>query len=133
MLECKVQPCVYCWTSRQIRICLYCGELCERRVNKHLLEKYGDEPEVLEAFAKKGIKKSQAIERLENRGNYKHNINILRCHIGGVVLKAGPNNCVYMSYKDCSICPYCLGFFASSNLENHMKRCNFYPYSKARS
>ena len=108
--------------------CLYCGELCWKQIEGHLLDSHSDETEVVEALAKEGLEKILALKKLEHRGNFKHNMDVLRCGKGELIMMGVPKD--YAGYKDCTSCAYCLGFCSRYVLTEHQKKCLFNPYSR---
>ena len=112
-----------------MNVCLYCDSYCGMNIIDHLLEKHRDEPKVIDALAKSDEDRKLILEKLQHRGNYKHNIAVLKSGLRGLPLilatKPKPRDSVNkMDYIPCS---YCLAYFSPDSLKSHQKECNSLP------
>ena len=104
----------------KMQACVYCGQLKRHRIIDHLEALHAHEPEVAALDPRKNSEKRKvAIELLKNRGNFQHNVKVLRgeaSHFIPVRRKVGA--VPIDSYLPCN---YCLGFFSKSELWWHVK------------
>ncbi|XP_077355772.1 uncharacterized protein LOC144003419 isoform X2 [Festucalex cinctus] len=103
----------------------YCVFCCrpQVKIGRHLLRKHGDEQEVLAASVLPAGSKERhlLLEQLRCRGNYQHNIEVIRQGSGEIVPCRRPSQEVdAMNYLPC---PRCLGFFKRADLWKHQASC----------
>ena len=97
---------------------------------KHLVTDHADQPEVRDALAKDTCIGPIKLEKIQIRGNYKHNMQVLKCGRGELILATKPIG--FPSAKDCLPCAYCLGFYNKSDFVSgkHLQQCKYYLASK---
>ena len=85
-----------------------------RNVHTKELEKYLCENPSLD--------EATALEFLKNKGNYMHNVKVIREKIGQLIVIRRPTTTV--SYKEFLPCPKCLGFLGRKDLWRHKSSCD---------
>uniref|UniRef100_A0A1A7X2E6 Uncharacterized protein n=1 Tax=Iconisemion striatum TaxID=60296 RepID=A0A1A7X2E6_9TELE len=103
----------------------YCA-FCHRpqvKIARHLLRKHSDEQEVMEASVLPTGSKQRhlLLEHLRCRGNYLHNIEVIRQGSGEIVPWRQPSEEV--DARNYLPCPLCLGFFLRADLWKHQASC----------
>nr|XP_046274081.1 uncharacterized protein LOC124074833 isoform X2 [Scatophagus argus] len=102
--------------------CYVCGAGFSK-IARHLLRHAAEEPDIAEAFAlpKKSKERKKSLEDLRNRGNYKHNQEVLKNNSGELKLRRRPTT-VTFSAKEHMHCPYCKAMFKRKQLWKHVAR-----------
>ncbi|XP_019726742.1 uncharacterized protein LOC109516539 isoform X2 [Hippocampus comes] len=104
----------------------YCMFCCRPQVKiaRHLLRKHADEKEVVAASVlPTGSKKRHLLlEQLRCRGNFQHNIEMIRQGSGEIVPWRRPSQEV--DARNYLPCPRCLGFFLRADLWKHQVSCH---------
>ncbi|XP_026156664.1 uncharacterized protein LOC113126760 [Mastacembelus armatus] len=105
--------------------CYVCGKGLSK-IARHLLRHAKAEPDIAEAFAlpKKSKERKRLLEDLRNRGNYKHNQEVLRSNSGMLKLRRRSPG-VAFSTKLYTHCPHCKSILKRKDLWRHVSRCNF--------
>ena len=109
--------------------CLYC-ESEVLKIARHLEHVHCSEPEVRKILAmdKKDISAQQRpkseFERLRLKGNFYHNIRVLKCG-GELKVLRRPAEGELISYKQFVPCVHCLGFVQKTELWRHVAHCQF--------
>jgi hypothetical protein len=100
--------------------------LCAK-IARHYEHLHKDEAEVAEAFAyPRGSKdRKSALEKLRLRGNFHHNLRVLECKSGQLIVMRRPGEEEDCSQDDYLPCIHCLGFVKRKDLWRHSKACNF--------
>nr|XP_015830341.2 uncharacterized protein LOC107395459 [Nothobranchius furzeri] len=102
--------------------CVFCRRP-QVKIARHLLRKHCDEQEVMEASVLPTGSKQRhlLLERLRCRGNYMHNIEVIRQGSGEIVPWRQPSEDV--DARNYLPCPLCLGFFLRADLWKHQASC----------
>lgn len=103
--------------------CYVCGAGFTK-IARHLFRHADEEPDIAEAFAlpKKSRERKKLLDDLRNRGNYKHNQEVLRSNSGELKLRRRPTT-VEASSKTHVHCLYCKGMFKRKEMWRHVARC----------
>lgn len=102
--------------------CVFCRRP-QVKIARHLLRKHCDQQEVLAASALPTGSKQRhlLLEHLRCRGNYLHNIEVIRQGSGEIVPWRQPSEEV--DARNYLPCPLCLGFFLRADLWKHQVTC----------
>ncbi|XP_026017260.1 uncharacterized protein LOC113018411 isoform X2 [Astatotilapia calliptera] len=102
--------------------CVFCRRP-QVKIARHLLRKHADEQEVLAASTLPTGSKERhlLLEHLRCRGNYLHNIEVIRQGTGEIVPWRQPSEDV--DARNYLPCPLCLGFFLRADLWKHQVSC----------
>ncbi|XP_054863791.1 uncharacterized protein LOC111563204 isoform X2 [Amphiprion ocellaris] len=102
--------------------CVFCRRP-QVKIARHLLRKHADEQEVVAASALPTGSKQRhlLLEHLRCRGNYLHNIEVIRQGSGEIVPWRQPSEDV--DARNYLPCPLCLGFFLRADLWKHQVSC----------
>ncbi|XP_069031683.1 uncharacterized protein [Embiotoca jacksoni] len=102
--------------------CVFCRRP-QVKIARHLLRKHGEQQEVVAASALPPGSKQRhlLLEHLRCRGNYLHNIEVIRQGSGEIVPWRQPSEDV--DARNYLPCPLCLGFFLRSDLWKHQVSC----------
>lgn len=112
-------------TKRQLA-CYYCRQLLVHRIRVHLHTCHEKEPEVAKAMAATGHEKEVAYTLIRNKGNFKHNIDVLASGKGELIFARTPEHEAYG--KDYLPCIHCYAFYKKDELWRHIKfHCVCYP------
>ena len=97
------------------------------KIARHYEHHHKDEAEVAEAFAyPRGSKdRKKALEKLRLQGNFHHNLRVLECKNGQLIVMRRPGEDEDCSQDDYLPCIHCLGFVKRKDLWRHNKACNF--------
>lgn len=108
----------------KIHFCLFC-EISSTNITKHVLKKHKEEPQVREILMhqKKSKARKILIKKLNNAGDYKHNMKVLKSGSGTLV--TWTRNVNDSAASEFLPCPDCLAFFIKRNLWRHVKKCPF--------
>lgn len=104
-----------------INYCYVCQKP-QSKLARHL-ETHKTEAEVMEAlsFPKRSVKRRRLLEKLRNRGNFQHNVDVLKNGTGQIKLKRTSKQSKFIH------CVYCKGMFSRKELWRHSRRCHFMP------
>ncbi|XP_051747472.1 uncharacterized protein LOC127511081 [Ctenopharyngodon idella] len=104
-----------------INYCYVCQKP-QSKIARHL-ETHKTEAEVMEAlsYPKRSEKRRLLLEKLRNRGNFQHNLGVLKNGTGQIKLKRTSKQSKFIH------CVYCKGMFSRSELWRHSRRCHFVP------
>ncbi|KAG7465900.1 hypothetical protein MATL_G00159130 [Megalops atlanticus] len=110
--------------------CMFCFKSLSRMA-RHLEQVHSNEPEVAKAllFPKRSRERKIQLQRLRNRGNFVHNVDVLQSGSGDLVPYKQPRN--KSDSKDFMHCSSCQGFFSRKFLWHHMKRCRLKPHKNS--
>ncbi|XP_053380135.1 uncharacterized protein LOC128548751 [Mercenaria mercenaria] len=105
--------------------CLFCKKEIESKIRNHLFAMHSDQPLVKEAMTLplKSLERRKALTKLQNEGNYVHNIEVLKKGSGRLVVSRRPK-----TETDASKyipCEYCLAFVSENLLWQHAWSCLF--------
>lgn len=108
--------------GKKRQFCLYCKKPYIKMA-RHLSQKHANEMDVVHALGfRKGSKKRLfVLEQLRKKGNYQHNVEVLKNGSGELITSKRAN-------KDYSVgvylpCQYCLAFYIRHELWRHERRC----------
>ncbi len=103
--------------------CYVCGQGFTK-IARHLLRHADEEPDIAEAFAlpKKSKERKRLLDDLRNRGNYKHNQEVLKNNSGELKLRRRPTT-VEANAKTHVHCLYCKAMFKRKEMWRHVARC----------
>lgn len=104
-----------------INYCYVCQKP-QSKIARHL-ETHKTEAEVKEAlsYPKRSVKRRLLLEKLRNRGNFQHNLGVLKNGTGQIKLKRTSKQSKFIH------CVYCKGMFCRTELWRHSRRCHFVP------
>ncbi|KAM3590375.1 uncharacterized protein V6R79_008242 [Siganus canaliculatus] len=102
--------------------CVFCRRP-QVKIARHLLRKHADQQEVAAASSLPAGSKQRhlLLEHLRCRGNYLHNIEVIRQGSGEIVPWRQPSEEV--DARNYLPCPLCLGFFLRADLWKHQASC----------
>uniref|UniRef100_A0A3P8TAJ8 SET domain-containing protein n=1 Tax=Amphiprion percula TaxID=161767 RepID=A0A3P8TAJ8_AMPPE len=103
--------------------CYVCGNGV-RKISRHFKKHADEEPEIAAALAlrKNSIERRRQLDRLRNRGNYRHNQEVLRSNTGVLKLKRRPKDDVINASKFVH-CLFCKGMLKRSEISRHLPNC----------
>lgn len=103
--------------------CFVCG-VGVYKISRHFLRHADEEPDIAEAMAlpKHSKERKKLLDVLRNRGNYKHNQEVLRNNSGELKMKRQPRT--QFSAKEVMNCPYCKAMFILKEMWRHVARCH---------
>jgi len=103
--------------------CYICGKSFSK-VIRHLLIHSEEVPEIAEAFALPVASKERKriMNELRNRGNYQHNLEVLKNNSGELKLRRR-SKVTAVSAKTFSHCLHCKGMFGRKDIWRHVSRC----------
>ncbi|XP_041811872.1 uncharacterized protein LOC121620002 [Chelmon rostratus] len=106
-----------------INYCYVCGAGLTK-IARHLFTHASEDPEIAQAFAlpKKSKERKKLLYELRNRGNYKHNQEVLKNKSGELKLRRR-STAVVVSAKTHVHCLYCKGMFKRKDMWRHVARC----------
>lgn len=107
--------------------CFFCEKLYSAKLGRHLLSAHESEPDVNKILSEtiKGSKERKLeLIKLEKRGAYKHNLNVISEKKGTLLVMKRPSLGVTVSTMDFKACPVCLGFYHKKTIRTHLKRCS---------
>lgn len=110
------------YTKKQA--CHFCQALVSK-IGRHLTDVHHEEPEVqaITVLSKKNKDKKKKITLLRNRGNYNHNMDVIKKGQGTLITVKRPTSDI--SYHKFYPCPSCLGFYHRLELWRHVRTCEF--------
>ncbi|XP_026203998.1 uncharacterized protein LOC113154170 isoform X3 [Anabas testudineus] len=103
--------------------CYVCGKGMTK-IARHLFIHADEEPDITKVLAlpKKSKERKRLLNDLRNRGNYKHNQEVLRTNSGDLKPKRHPKNSS-LNGKTYVHCLHCKGMFCRKEIWRHMARC----------
>ena len=108
--------------------CTFCVKQIACKIAKHLVTVHRDKPRVsaLVQLPKQSIERRNKLQLLENEGNFKHNVNVIKAGEGKLVVarRDGRTNDLY-DHSDFLPCQYCLKFLLKHTLWIHQNSCPF--------
>ncbi|XP_051811567.1 uncharacterized protein LOC127536125 isoform X2 [Acanthochromis polyacanthus] len=104
----------------------YCY-VCSKAVGKiarHFKKHADEEPEIAAALAlrKNSVERKRQLEKLRNRGNYRHNQEVLRSNTGVLKLRRRPKDDVINASKFVH-CLFCKAMFKRAEISRHLPNC----------
>ncbi|XP_029700999.1 uncharacterized protein isoform X2 [Takifugu rubripes] len=126
--EAKLNSTITLYTKKNY--CYVCGAGVSK-ISRHLLKHADEEPDIAAAFAKrkKSSERKKLLEVLRNRGNYKHNQEVLEKNSG--MLKISRRSKKRFSTKELRSCPYCKAMHKRKHVWQHAARCVLRPMCAA--
>ncbi|XP_053733868.1 uncharacterized protein LOC128766343 [Synchiropus splendidus] len=108
------------WDKRNY--CIYCKKT-QSKIARHLKRTHSKEKEVALAMSYPPSSKQsrQMFEALRRKGNYYHNIEVLKEGKGEIVTNRRPTE--HVDPENYLPCPKCFGFFMRNELWKHERRC----------
>lgn len=105
--------------------CYICGKP-QSKLARHLKTHTG-ELEVVQAFSfpVHSKERKEMLQKLRNKGNFQHNIDVLQCGEGDLKIKRAPKR--KCDAKNFVHCIHCKGMFVRRDLWRHLKRCPLKP------
>ncbi|KAG7456743.1 hypothetical protein MATL_G00239180 [Megalops atlanticus] len=112
--------------------CVYCNKP-NAKLARHLERKHSKEIDVAQAlsFPKGSKRRSMLLEKLRNKGDYYHNVNVLKEGTGEFVTWRQPSASV--AANEYLPCQHCFGFFVKNDLWRHQGVCKFKTKTKGTS
>lgn len=109
--------------SRPRNYCYVCGKAATK-FTRHLLTHRNEEPDIAEVFALPAYSKqrSRLLDKLRNKGNYKHNVEVLKTSCGELKVKRQSQN-MPTGVKEFALCLYCKCLYKRKDMWRHMQRC----------
>ena len=121
----------------KVQFCVFCGEP-KQKIARHLMEKHKEEIDLIELESLcikdtdnvevkkcKLNERKRKFEKLRKRGNFNHNMDVLRYKKGFLVVeKRPPEDTDYRMFLPYE---YCLGFYHKKLLRRHIKFCHWKP------
>lgn len=104
--------------------CYVCGKAYSK-ITRHLFTHRNEEPDVAKVFALPIYSKerNRLLVRLRNKGNYKHNEEVLKTSCGDLKVKRRSTN-TPVDAKKLAICLYCKCLHSRKHIWRHMQRCS---------
>ncbi|XP_041867585.1 uncharacterized protein LOC121656583 isoform X2 [Melanotaenia boesemani] len=101
--------------------CYVCGK-SQIKISRHLFRHRKVEPEIAEAFAlpQQSKERKRLLMQLRNRGNYKHNLEVLKTGKGKLKMMVKADNVTIKAY---SVCIYCKAMCIRKDMWRHLQRC----------
>ena len=109
--------------------CLFCGKLMVK-IARHLERAHRKKPEIVRVLSlKKGSSvRRNLLDNLRNRGNFKHNSEVLKNGKGIIIPKKRQRRtirgkCTRSSFNDYVACQYCQATLMTKEMPKHSERC----------
>ena len=104
--------------SRKKHYCRYCGVAMEQII-RHVESRHNTEDDVKDLLnaEKKSVERARLTTLMKNRGNFEHNIEVLRRKQGTLIVVRSPP--VVMSAGLYYPCTQCFGFFSKNDVWRH--------------
>ena len=104
--------------SRKKHFCRYCGEAMEQII-RHVEARHSTEDDVKDLLNadKKSRERARLTTLMKNRGNFEHNIEVLRRKEGTLIVVRSPSVAVSAGYY--YPCTQCYGFFSKNDVWRH--------------
>jgi len=109
--------------SEKLHSCIYCSKMYAR-ISRHYTQVHSQEMDIAKilALSKKSKERKGMWTKIVNKGNFNHNIEVMKNQQGVVIPKYRPrkNQDSMTKYIPCK---YCLGMFVSTDLWKHARKC----------
>ncbi|XP_044027833.1 uncharacterized protein LOC122864451 isoform X2 [Siniperca chuatsi] len=104
--------------------CYVCGK-AQSKISRHLFTHRNEEADIAEVFALPLYSKerNRLLDKLRNRGNYKHNEKVLKTHRGELKVRRRKPN-MSTAAKTYALCLYCKGMYSRKDMWRHMQKCS---------
>lgn len=118
----------FSYTNRNY--CYVCGK-AQSKIARHIFTHRNEDAEIAEVFALRRNSKERKIRiaKLRNRGNYKHNMEVLKTCCGQLKVRKGPSK-MATTAKTFAPCIYCKNMYSRKTMWLHLKRCSLKNVSK---
>ncbi|XP_031151492.1 uncharacterized protein LOC116047099 isoform X3 [Sander lucioperca] len=112
--------------------CYVCG-VAQSKISRHLFTHRHEEPDIAEVLRlrKNSKERKTLLEKLRNRGNTKHNEEVLKTRCGPLKLKR--KSSVPTNAKTLATCVYCKSMYVRKDMWRHMQKCSARKSSEPRS
>uniref|UniRef100_A0A3P9M1A8 SET domain-containing protein n=1 Tax=Oryzias latipes TaxID=8090 RepID=A0A3P9M1A8_ORYLA len=109
--------------------CLYCDKVIQK-MSRHLKRKHMDKVDVAKAFSlpKNSKERRAQLDYIRNKGNFKHNNEVLENHEGKLIPSKQPNK--KTDGQIFTHCVYCFGLFKKKLMWRHFQACKLKPQIK---
>ncbi|KAJ8311586.1 hypothetical protein KUTeg_010941 [Tegillarca granosa] len=110
--------------SNKVHACIYCKKV-RSNISRHLEIKHSKENEVAKILTleKKSLERRKQWEKLVNKGDFSHNMNVLKKGKGIVIPKYRTSKTFAISTEDYVSCKDCKGYYRTNDLSKHQKMC----------
>ncbi|KAJ8311593.1 hypothetical protein KUTeg_010948 [Tegillarca granosa] len=110
--------------SNKVHACIYCKQVIAN-ISRHLQIKHRKENEVAKILTleKKSLERRKQWEKLVNKGDFSHNMNVLKKGKGIVIPKYRIRHKSAISTEDYVSCKDCKGYYRTNDLSKHQKMC----------
>lgn len=111
-------------TLATMNYCYVCGK-ARSKITQHLFIHRNEEPEVAKLFALPiySSERYKRLEKLRNKGNFKHNHEVLKGNSREVkVSRRMENKCT--DVEQFALCLYCKGAYSRKKMLQHIQRCS---------
>ncbi|ESO97595.1 hypothetical protein LOTGIDRAFT_228230 [Lottia gigantea] len=114
--------------------CLFCKNEYKSKISKHLVAVHGDEARIKEVIDEPihSMNRKLILLKLQNEGNYQHNVEVLKKGKGTLIVKRRPDAKNSNNAIDYVPCEFCLAFIKDDSLWIHSKSCPFKPENSNR-
>ena len=104
--------------------CFFCGKLF-LKISRHALLCHKSEPDIIQILlmTPNTQQRKDALAKIRNKGDYKHNIGVLRNKKGMIIPKVRPK--AVKNFSEYLPCIFCHAMFTEKDMINHTKRCKF--------
>ena len=109
-------------------VCFYCDKVIKLNMPRHLKRVHSDEADVARLLAcSSAEEKKLGFARLTNRGNFKHNCNVIESGQGDLIVGRQSTKPMTLSQKIQSYLPciYCCVLYMKHDLWRHAQKCRF--------
>ncbi|XP_030018187.1 uncharacterized protein LOC115438607 isoform X4 [Sphaeramia orbicularis] len=106
--------------------CFYCRKFVQK-MSRHLWLKHQDETDVVKALSlpKNSKERKQQLEYICNKGNFKHNNDVLETQKGKLIPWKQPQR--KSEREEFAHCVHCYGLFTKRSMWRHLQACRFKP------
>ena len=106
--------------------CYFCHKLLRHKMKRHLETVHKKEPEVESIMLRSKKDRELLFAGLVCRGNFNHNVHVLECGSGQLIVSRRPTT----ESRPNDYVPYifCLSFFLCKDVYAHTKLCKFKPH-----
>ncbi len=104
--------------------CYVCGK-AQAKISRHLFTHRKEEPDIAKVFAlpRNSRLRYRLLDKLRNRGNYKHNQEVLKTKCGDLKVSRRTRY-VSTDAKTFALCLYCKRMYARKDMWRHLQRCS---------
>ncbi len=115
---------------RNRNYCYVCGR-AQSKISRHLFTHRNEEPDIAKVFALPLYSKERngLLNKLRNRGNFKHNEKVLKTRCGELKVRRRKPD-MSTAAQTFALCLYCKGMYSRKDMWRHMQRCSSKKSSK---